>query len=76
MSDIRNEVELKKQRREEQKIEQLKKSGKSKEDIEKELEASKNKKDGEKKEVILCKTVYDDQKRKLDRLMKNPVRFT
>lgn len=71
MSGILNEVELKKQRREEQKIDQLKKSGKSKEEIEKELEASK-KKSEEKKEVVLCKTVYDEQKRKLDRLMKNP----
>jgi len=75
MSEIRNEVELKKQRREEQKLEQLKKAGKTKEEIEKELSEGK-KKEEEKKEVVICHTVYDDQKRKLDRLMSNPVRIS
>ena len=73
MSQIRNEVEFKKQRREEQKIEQLKKAGKTKDEIEKELNEHKSKQPV-KKEVVLCKTIVDDQKRKLDRLMSNPVK--
>jgi len=69
--EIRNEVELKKQQREEQRIDKLKKAGKSKEEIEEALSKYKGK-EKEKKEVIVCHTVQDEQKRKLDRLMSNP----
>lgn len=74
MSEIRNEIEFKKQKREERKIDQLKKAGKTKDEIEKEMNEYRGKQP-EKKEVVHCKTLVDNQKRKLDRLMNNPVNY-
>ena len=74
MSEIRNEIELKKQQREERRVEQMKKAGKTKDEIEKEMNERKSKQPVQ-KEVVHCKTLVDNQKRKLDRLMSNPVRF-
>ena len=74
MSEIRNEIEFKKQKREERKMDQLKKAGKTKDEIEKEMNEYRGKQP-EKKEVVHCKTLVDNQKRKLDRLMNNPVNY-
>jgi len=64
MNVIVNEVELKKAAREKEKIDALKKEGKKDEEIKKLLPEQKPK-----KEVTLCKTLVDVQKRKLEKLM-------
>ena len=65
MEVIVNEVQLKKEAREQERIEKLKKEGKSEPVSEATLDA--------KKEVIICRTNTDIQKRKLDKLMSDPV---
>ncbi|XP_065651100.1 PRKR-interacting protein 1 homolog isoform X1 [Hydra vulgaris] len=70
--EILNEVELRKEQRIKEKIEMLKKEGKKPEEIKAELEkANKNKKT---KEVVVCNTVTDIQRRKIDKLMSDPTK--
>ena len=64
MDVIVNEVQLKKEQREKERVEKLKKEGKN---VVEEKE--------EKKEVVICRTNTDIQKRKLDKLMSDPVCF-
>ena len=70
MDAILNEVELKKEQRIQEKIEKLKKEGKKPDEIKVELEKNKNKKA---KEVVVCNTATDIQKRKIEKLMNDPV---
>ncbi|XP_047145134.1 PRKR-interacting protein 1 homolog isoform X2 [Hydra vulgaris] len=70
--EILNEVELRKEQRIKEKIEMLKKEGKKPEEIKAELEkVNKNKKT---KEVVVCNTVTDIQRRKIDKLMSDPTK--
>lgn len=67
MNIIRNEVQLKKEQREREQLEKLRKEGKVLEKLEKEKDKT--------KEVTICRTTTDIQKRKLDKLMSDPVSF-
>lgn len=75
MNPIFNEVELKKERWEQDRREKLRKTGLKEHEIQTELEKIDKEKgvEKDKKEVIICRTAIDVQKRKLDRLMKDPV---
>ncbi|XP_057310340.1 PRKR-interacting protein 1 homolog isoform X1 [Hydractinia symbiolongicarpus] len=66
MNIIRNEVQLKKEQREREHLKKLRKEGKVLEQLEKEKDKT--------KEVTICRTTTDIQKRKLDKLMSDPMK--